>query len=306
MTTKGMKTEVGSVHEIRELHEKMEDKLFNLPNVVGSMIGIKVKSGKPTKKLVFTIFVAEKIPKDNLGPKERIPRSVIIDGRMVHTDVLPIRPLRPHASVFQDLLRVTDGSSWGTVASFCRSPYGNYGLTCAHVLGGADQNPASPDPVSIWSSEMERSIQVGKTSSSFVSPGTGVTGESGVADAVLFTLEHPELINRAESARVVQTGNPVEGGMVKGSGGTHGPLTGTVTGIEKRVYAMFFDVCIMVDPPGVFIGDSGMLWKNENGQPIAIHAYGEETPIGIGSQFSGAMLASRAARIVDVEFLDAQ
>jgi len=80
-------------------------------------------------------------------------------------------------------------------------------------------------------------------------------------------------------------------------------LTGTVNGIEKIAYDMFFDVCISVDPPGTFIGDSGMLWKDEQGQPLAMHAYGENTPDG--SLFSGAMLAARAARILNFEFLSA-
>jgi hypothetical protein len=302
MTKKGKKMQARSIQEIRELRERVEEKLLNLPNVVGSMIGAKVKSGKATKKLGLTIFVAEKIPPDQLGPKERIPLYITIDGRSVHTDVLQIRPLRPQASIFPGPLRITDGLSWGTIASFCRSSYGNFGLTCAHVAGGQDKNPATPDPVSVWSSVMERSIPVGKTLSAFVSPGTGQTDDFGLADAALFTLEHPELINRARSASVIQTGYPEIGALVQGGGGTHGTLTGRVTGIEKIIYNMLFDVCIRVDPPGTFIGDSGMLWKSEDGEPLAMHAYGEDTPVG--SLFSGAMLAGRAARYLSVEFLN--
>jgi len=73
------------------------------------MIGAKVKSGEMTSKIGLTFFVAEKISPEQLGPKERIPRQITINGRSVHTNVLEIRPLRPQASIFPGILVISDG-----------------------------------------------------------------------------------------------------------------------------------------------------------------------------------------------------
>lgn len=305
MKKKSVTVQTESIREIMALREKVEERVLNLPNVIGSMIGAKVKSGEVTPKIGLTIFVAEKVSLGQLGPKERVPRQISINGRSVQTDVLEIRPLRPQSSLFPGVLVISDGSDYGTVSSLCRSPNGFFGLTCAHVIGGKDQNPATPDPVEIWSPVTQGYITVGNSLFAYVGPGGGSEDDFGFADAALFTLDHPELVDRAQSVSVIQAASPNIGEIVQGLGGAHGTRTGVVLGIHQKMGDMLIDVCIQVRNPGTFMGDSGMLWKNSEGQPIAIHAYGEQSSPQKGSSFSAAMLAARAASRLNVEFLNA-
>ena len=304
MARKEMKVRAQSVQEIKDLRERAEERLLKLPNVIGSMIGAKIKSGNLTKNIGLTLFVAEKIPPKELGPKEQIPKQITIDGRSLYTDVLEIRSLTPQSSIFPSVLVVSDGQECGTVSSLCSSPNGFFGLTCAHVIGGRDRDPATTDPVEMWCPSKKDYVRVGNSLSAFVSKGAGTPDDFGFADAALFTLDHPELVERAHGAAVIAAADPEIGETVQGVGGTHGILTGTVLGIHKKLEDMLIDVCVQVDSPGTFIGDSGMLWKNKGGQPVAIHAYGERGLPLDGSKFSGAMLASRAARLLSFEFLN--
>lgn len=68
MKKHGVTVQVQSVQEIMDLREKVEERIFNLPKVIGSMIGAKVKSGEVTSKIGLTIFVAEKISPEQLWP----------------------------------------------------------------------------------------------------------------------------------------------------------------------------------------------------------------------------------------------
>ena len=178
MTKPVIKAKAQTVQEIRKLRKKAEEQLFKLPNVIGSMIGLKMKSGKVTKKIGLTIFVSQKVPSKQLDPREQILTRVIVNGRPVSTDVFEIRSLRPQAKIFPDHpLSVSDGLQIGVVSSFCRSPYGVFGLTCAHVVGGPDKNPVTPDPVEIGSAPPKpQYIQVGKTLCAFVGSGCGIPG----------------------------------------------------------------------------------------------------------------------------------
>lgn len=303
MGRQGMKVRAQSIPEIKELRERAEERLLKLPNVIGSMIGAKIKSGNLKKKIGLTLFVAEKISPEKLGPKEQIPRQITIEGRTLQTDVLEIRSLRPQSSIFPRVLVVSDGHESGTVSSLCSSPHGFFGLTCAHVISATERNPATPDPVEIWSPLKRDYVRIGNSLYAFMSSGAGTEDDFGFADAALFTLDYPELVARAKGAAVIPAAEPEIGETVQGDGGTHGTLTGTVLGIQKKVENMLIDVCVQVDAPGTFKGDSGMLWKNKGGKPVAIHAYGERGLPLDGSKFSGSMLASRAAKLLNFEFL---
>jgi hypothetical protein len=297
MATPERKGRAQSVQEIRGLRQKVEEKLRHLPNVIGSMIGVKIKAGKATKKLGLTIFVERKIPRDQLRPKERIPRSITINGISMHIDVLEMRPLIPHAPIFQSPLCIASNLAQygsGTVSSFCRSRNGVFGITCAHVVGANSTGL----PVNIYSNDSGQYIVIGKILLTYLEKGSGT-------DVALFTLDHVELNNQATSASVITTADPDPGNVdeVQGNAYFSGNLTGTVKGIEVQVLDVFADICIEVTTSGgISEGDSGMLWKNKTGQAVAIHAYGVSKA---GSQISASMLASRAAKLLDVDFLDA-
>ena len=303
MAKQVIKAKAQTVQEIRRLRKKAEEQLFKLPNVIGSMIGLKMKSGKLTKQIGLTIFVSQKVLPGQLGPREQIPARIIVNGHPVHIDVFELRPLRPQANIFPDYpLSLSDGFQTGVVSSFCRSPYGFFGLTCAHVVGGPDKNPATPDPVEILSaSPKPHYIQVGKTLCAFVGSGCGISCNFGFADAALFALDHPELLERAQKAKVVKAAAPKLGEILHGHAASQPTITGQVHGIEAKAYEMFIDVLIKVDAPGTSKGDSGMLWKNQKGKPVAIHAY---APEDVNSSVSAAMLAGGVASLLCVNFLN--
>ncbi len=63
------------------------------------------------------------------------------------------------------------------------------------------------------------------------------------------------------------------------------------------------DLFIQAGGSGTFPGDSGLLWLNDAQEAVAIHAYGEKRPPGVGSANTAAMLVSRAAEALAVELV---
>lgn len=78
-----------------------------------------------------------------------------------------------------------------------------------------------------------------------------------------------------------------------------GVRTGVIVGIEQELQGVRCDYVIKVDLPGTFRGDSGMLWRNSAGMPVAIHA---KAP-GQGAEITAAMSAERAETWLGVEIL---
>jgi hypothetical protein len=250
--------------------------------------------------------VREKKPDDELPKSHRIPRRIRIAKRNVVTDVLQIGPLRKQSNTFPNnsALLTYDGVETGTLSCLCRSPFGVFGLTCAHVLGGPDHDASTTTPVAIWSSEERRYESVGQSVLAIAGPGAGSPGEFGFADAAIFSIMHPELIQRAQSAHLIVSREPIVGSTVLGNGVVQGRRAGQIIGIDQMIGNIRADLAIRVDLPGTFRGDSGMLWKDGDGNAVAIHAYGEDLGPGQGSRLTAAMLAHRAETRLAIQFLD--
>ena len=273
------------------------------PNIIGSMLAAKVKDGRLTRKVGITVLVQEKFTEQFLGPTRMIPGVLHIDGEDFTTDVLQIGPLQAQTLFPPDPLLTFDGFETGTLSCFARSPYGDFGVTCAHTIAGEDRNPHSPAPIRIWSSAASQYVPVGGSGFAVSAPGNGMSGDFGFSDAALFSLEHPELAFRASQLSVVNVATVPPNTRLWGLGAMKGRRTGVVLGVDVQVGNMLVDVLIRADPPGTYRGDSGMMWRTATGECVAIHAYGENLGPGAGSRQTAAMFAERAADQLGVSFL---
>ena len=72
---------------VRAVKEHVEDHLLRLPGVTGVDIDEKMMAGQPTGVAALVVFVAHKLPRDEVPPAEFIPTQ--IEG--VPTDVRELR-----------------------------------------------------------------------------------------------------------------------------------------------------------------------------------------------------------------------
>ena len=125
-------------------------KVQKYPNVIGMGWGYKVTGGKKTSRTVYTIFVKEKVKKDDLLPDEIIPP--IIMGNLTDVvevgDIIPlnqnrtgrIRPVIGGISVGS--FRITAG----TLGNFVRRGSVKFILSNNHVLADSN-NGQIGDPI---------------------------------------------------------------------------------------------------------------------------------------------------------------
>ncbi|WP_143328268.1 hypothetical protein [Caballeronia pedi] len=279
------------------------------PNVIGLMLGVKLVSDEVTPQLCLTVLVDTKLPMSELSPEAKLPvRLTLEDKKRVPVDVLEMQPLRRQAAAFprQGTLGLSDTVQTGTLSALSVSPGGVFGITCAHVLKGKDNDTATPTPVGAWSPSLNRYLQVGTSLFSVSGPGAGVRGSFGFLDAGLFSIQHPELLYAAKHAQPLALARSLNlKTALTGIGAVKGVRSGQVIGLEQSVYGVLCDVVIRVDVPGTFRGDSGMLWRNDRGEATAIHAMGTDAPPGVGSALTGAMLVRRATTALGVTLIDA-
>ena len=297
-----------ALRQLRNVRAKAEKRFYKKPNVLGSMLGLRIAQGQVLNELVLTVFVRKKIPTEAIPQSERIPRRVTINQTVVSTDVIEI-----NGFVFQagspfptaGALTTSDATEFGTMTAFARSKFDLFGLTCAHAIEGPDNNPYTQTRVGVWSPSLKRAIPVGDSAFALAGGGAGVPGAYGFMDAALFTLVDRDLRNRANKGAVIPVAAPRMGAAVRGDA-TSGPKTGTIIGIEKRVGPHLADIVVRVDPPGTFKGDSGMLWRSSSGggHAIGIHALGDGVFPGRGSNLSAAMSAARAAEGLSVDLVE--
>ena len=66
----------------------------------------------------------------------------------------------------------------------------------------------------------------------------------------------------------------------------------------------FVDICIEIDQPGTYAGDSGALWKTSSGLAVAVHCKGAGNHPDGSSLYSLCMSAHRMQEALNVEFKD--
>ena len=266
------------------------------------MLGRKMTAGKSTPDTCLIVVVGTKVQRAKLSKSDRIPASVRLDGKQIPTDVLPLGRFLPQSL---DTIRFcSDGRTRATVTAFARSIAGPVGVTCAHALAGPDRAGATSDPIGLWSPERSDYVTAGRSGPSVWHAGLGVASDFGFADVGLFTLDSTDLKQMANQLPPMRIVVAPRDGMVVFADTGHGRISGEIHAVQAILGTMRCDVVVRADPPGTFEGDSGAVWRTAQGSAAAIHALGSPAAPGQGSTFSAAMLVSRAARLLNVEFLE--
>ncbi len=295
------------IGRLRSSRSEIFKRICDRPNVIGSMIGVKYRGGVRTNRLGLTVFVSEKIPKNDLDARARIPKTIQVAGNRIYTDVVTWRSMGEQALDRASILY--DGYQQGTLTGFGRRGERTYGLSCAHCLAGQDRNPASPTAISMYSLDQGKYLDVGQSLFSVYSAGPGNAGDFGYIDCGLFSLTEDSMIERARRASPLESvrdlrdliGQPLSATSSLHSPGYDQVRHAQVIGIEFEAFHERCDVVLEVQSPGTFRGDSGMLWITPAGKAAAMHARGELMPPGKGSRLTTAMSVARAEQFLQIQ-----
>lgn len=295
------------VDELRSRRPEADDRVGSRADVIGSMLGVKLKAGQCTGRLAFTYLVREKLPLQDIAPRRRIPRRLTVRGCSVPTDVVAWPRMVEQAMV---PTIISDGPGQGSLTCFARTPTESFGLSCAHCLVGADGNPVTPTNVAYWRDNGW--LVAGRSRYLAYAPGAGLLGNFGYLDCGLIELSDAELRARAHHGVPLASvgdihsllGQPLVAASALNAGAGTGPQRqATVVGVEQVGLDECSDLVLTVDAPGTFGGDSGMLWLTPGGQAAAVHARGERQPPMQGSRLTTAMAACRVGSVLGVQLI---
>ncbi len=297
------------VRDLCGFRAEADDRVGSRADIIGSMVGIKVRGGALTPSIGLTYFVRRKVPADDLPPRSRVPKRLSFRDGHVLTDVLewPVMAEQDLSSA-----EITyDGRLQGTLTCFGKSSNGIFGVSCAHCLTGIDGNPATATPVDMYSKSERRYLRAGSSVFAVFSPGPGMPNNYGYADCGLFDLNEATLRARGAASAAIAlvrdekslVGRVLVGRSALSVSGFPEPMRkATVIGVNANALDERCDLVLECDPPGTFRGDSGMLWLTEDGRAAAIHARGEVAAPVRGSRLVTAMSARRAANFLGVQF----
>lgn len=296
------------VERLRALRDQADERLGERDNVIGSMIALKQVAGQTTGRLGLTVLVKEKIPLDDIPPKQRVPGTMTLSDERFATDVL-IWPRMVEQALTAGYI-ISDQLRQGTLSCFARTELGLFGLTCGHCLFGIDGSPTTPTPVQVYVPG-KGFLPLGESVISIFAPAHNGPGGYGYVDCGLLSLSGP-MMTRAVQARplTVATGDGALLGavlqgysMLQPGPGVPPVRQARIVGIDKWAIDERADLVIEVAPPGTFAGDSGLLWRTADGRAAAIHCRGEHVPALNGSRLTTAMSARRAADLLGVTLL---
>lgn len=296
-----MLTDRPSLTNLREARSKAAHQLPRFAGTVGTAIGAKKTNNCVTGQRAVVFFVDKKLPESRTR-SNTIPKILNIGKRQVHTDVVELRGLKlqfgppPHYCY--------DGVSQGTVASMCLSYGEYYATTCAHCIRGLDLDPHESSKMQLYDSAQNQYVTIGNSVYAVKSPGRGLPGNFGFSDVGLFTVHDANILAKCEGGSILKTWRyPSENTEVR-TETPHGPLTGSIAYIEAQYGSVFSDIVISVQREGTFEGDSGCLWRTNNGLAVAMHALGSDEGDAVGSKLSFCMLAHRMCLELQAELID--
>jgi hypothetical protein len=142
----------------RVLHaqEQNEERLLDLPAVIGVASGRRVRRGRLTRELCVQVFVERKRPLESIGAAERVPDAVAAAAEAaetVGTDVIEITRPQEHQVDNTRYRPVPGGCSIGPESSVSAGTLGGWAcdntddtivlLTNNHVISALDNMPAA-------------------------------------------------------------------------------------------------------------------------------------------------------------------
>lgn len=300
-----------AVRAVLARRDELDDRVGSRSDILGSMVGVKVRRGKALPSIGITFFVREKVDNKELTPKQRIPKLLQVGEHQIPTDVMVWRQTERHA--LKDTRLLMDENTQGTMTAFAQATAGLFGMTAGHCLLGPDLNPSTPIVVSmdatpspdIWTKVGTSAMVL------FIHGGQLLLGGKGYVDCGLFTLADATLQARALKSKMLGIapwtalpGQTLFGvSTVKATPLDNMQRRAKVLGIQAYALDDFCDVVLDAEAPGMRGGDSGMLWFTQQLQAAAIHCHGEKRGPGQpGSVRITAMSAERAAAALDIKF----
>jgi len=284
---------IRDLHRLRRARRDLANTVGALPNVVGTGIGLKQVEKSLTSRPVVIVFVDAKLPADALQPFERVPATFTNRGAAISTDVVEIE--RPERQVSgPPYFCLDDGNSQGTVTTLARikGQQNAFCMSCAHCVQGADMNLTTPCAMSLWDDASKGWIATGTYSPPLYtsSGGNGLTGDYGFSDWALFTVSDQAVAHKALGNAPLGTAQPQANVALFGNAAGNRQLTGVLYAIECTFHGWLIDVLVQFTGAPTLIGDSGLLWRDQNGRAVGIHA----------AAASGYSLCMSARRISNV------
>lgn len=281
-----------SLAAARALRASAHGDLAALSGVVGTAVGFKRTGGRRTRTPSVVVYVRKKLPADQLVAAHSVPADLPTDSGPIHTDVVELAELEYQFGPAPWFCRDRRDNQ-GTVTTLCRPFNGGppAGLTCAHCIGGADSDPSSPDPITVYDPVDRQYREVGPSGPYSRNNGFGLPGNFGFTDWGLFDVEgDPDMVEAGLTAPPLSVQSPWPNARVT-TRSAHGALLGSIDQIDAQFGDLYADLVIRLDRGRVFRGDSGALWRAADGSALAIHAIGEKHPQG--SPISICMSAER-------------
>ena len=269
-------------------------KLKGYPNVVGFGPAIRVIQGKPTRRNCLAVFVTRKVRRDKLTKEHTLPKSVTIGGKRHLLDVLEVRRLRPQIAFGDGLsCNVSAGQAEkGTRSAYFRKAGQLFALSCAHVIWG--ESETSPDPPVTISSYKPTGNSYARvpfavsTLEGRKDDGAQTPSDWGYIDcgsAVLNADVVPQIVFGPKLncfvGKTFDDFYALKGKRVTGHGLVSDPCSGIVHSVVTPLdldpvhHVDFIVVPDKRDGTLTMPGDSGMLWKLDDGTVVGMHSLGD-------------------------------
>jgi hypothetical protein len=282
-----------------------------ISGVVGTCIGLRETDGQRLNEPCLTVFVRKKRPKAKLSTTSVIAPKVVRHGREWQTDVVEIRGIEK-----QGCFGIQDGAHAGTLGCFGRNSAGWFGVTCAHCIGGPDNDPSTPNDIVVEYPQVGNFTLLGTSAGAVDIPGTGIYPDYGAIDSGSVALRDASIQNYATAQPILselrfdatlpsdEIANNLSFTPVSGTGAKSGYHDAIVAGVFCHVFGEFFDLMITTATNGPLTerGDSGLVWLDPFGRAVGFHMQGDTTPGGGPSTRAFAVFAFRVADGLGVTF----
>jgi len=306
---------------------KLAGILTGRKDLVGFGHAFRLKGGYPTKQRCLAVFVSKKLKREELSKQELLPKSVTIDGKRYRLDVIGVGRLRKQVAFGESLsCDVYAGlRQKGTPSGYFMVGNQRRVLSCAHVIWG--DSPTCPNPaVTVSSSKPTAGGYTWTTIGKSTSDGRIDNGSQKILDWGWIDCASAQL-DPVSSAQIPHS-TPVRcfTGKIRADfdalAGKRVTGQGLMTQCVGQIYSVLVPfemdpvtradlIIVPIDPNGTLTvgGDSGMIWKLDDGTAVGIHSLGNipdsENPdapstLTIGTFIQRVLAATHADNLTEV------